>query len=137
MLYLCSVKHLKLYGMKKLNFKQQPFSIESGHFLASFDLVASQFLTSLSSQSIRGFLATSGNNCASIFASSVFHHFVVSNKNSFVIPFGSKVGNKKEVHYFSIYRRSNSFVVNFCNFHNNFVNVNIYIDGDYSVHFLK
>lgn len=123
--------------MKKLDLKKEFFDIRHSDFLRTFDSVADSFMSSTSSTELRGFLSSRGHDDCSIFAASVFHHFCCGYYNSFLLPYGRRVGDKKELHFFIFYRHSNKIVIHFRNYYNEFVNVSVYFDGDFSVHTLK
>lgn len=124
--------------MRKLDLKEKCFSIESIPFLEAFEFVSNRFLDCLHSNSIRGFLSTVGNCNCSCFAASVFEYFYKRpNCYVLVLSIGRKVGDTKELNYFVVYYLGNRILVHFRNRYGSFVDVEIYHDGDYSVHFLK
>ena len=123
--------------MKNLDLKKEFLNICDSTFLRTFDSVAESFFRAFSSQELRCFISTKGHDDCSILAASVFHHFSFGDVNSFMLPYCRKIGDRKQLHFFIFYRHMNKFVIHFRNYHDEFVNIEIYFDGDFSVHTLK
>lgn len=123
--------------MKNLDLKREFLNICDSKLLRTFDSLAESFLRATSSQEIRGFISSKGYEGCSVLAASVFHHFCSGDVNSFLLPYGRKVGDKKELHFFIFYRHSNKIVIHFRNYYGEFVNVSVYYNGEFFVHTLE